>query len=179
MLTGAIQLRRGLSARSCTGTARAGGWTAKYGIGGSALGVIAVVVGIFGGCAYETVGSFHTEEDIRKSEYRIELVSSRELDDVTTCMARALRNHTTAANEHPHAAVQVEKSEFIDTIALQIPGPLIDGRYRQDGTLLYLIENRANVTIGTTYRLWVNPLIEAPGPQPVMTEVDALVKPCL
>lgn len=94
-------------------------------------------------------------------------------------MARALRGHTTAANEHPYAAIKVERSELIDTIALQIPGPLIDGRYRREGTLLYLVENRANVTTGTTYHLWVNPLIESPGPQPVLTEVDALVKPCL
>ncbi len=138
-----------------------------------------VVLGTLSGCAYETVSSFHTLEDLRKSDYRVEKVSPQPLDAVTACMAMALRGHTTAGNHHPHAAVQVETSELIHTIALKTPGPRSGGRYPDEGALLYLIENRANETQGMTFYLWVNPRIESPGPTQVLTDVAALVQPCL
>ncbi len=129
------------------------------------------------GCAQML--SVSTAEEIRRSEFRAQIVSTKSAVEVNNCMKEILRSHKNDKGRSPYAGItfrDFEKEHEI-TLRTSVGTPFITGVITE---ILFVIENFDTASGGTNSSLWVHQrLLNDGGSKGYLDRLVAVVKPCL
>ena len=141
------------------------------------VALAAISMTMLSGCVAELF-VVRTVEEIQRSEYRAEQVSTKSPDIVTGCMMQTLYSHTNAKGARPYAEVTTQTFGTIQSITLRTGQNLATKMYGGGDELLFLIENSVRDG-GTKSNVWVNPQLLSPSPQGYLDTLAGVVRVCL
>lgn len=139
------------------------------------IGLLVSLIGI-SGCVAELF-VIRTIEEIKRSNYQAERVSTKPPDVVTTCMVDTLYTHTDTDGSIPYAAVKTQRIGSTQAITLRTGHNIANTMYGGGNELLFLIDNTAQSKGGTKSTIWVNQNLLPT--QPYLDRLVSVVQTCL
>lgn len=133
-------------------------------------------IGIVGlsGCA--EILSITTPDEIRKSTFQRETISTNSSTDVTNCMKETLLSYKNDQGKASYAGITFRDFEKIHDITLRTGG----STSLAGSEILFLIENSDNPAGGTRSHLWTHQhLIFFGGSQGFFDRVYSVIRPCI
>ena len=132
------------------------------------------------GCAPMLAGALavSTPDEIKRSEYSVQLTSDRPLASVTGCMKDALLAYRNEAGRSSYAAITYRDGTSPHQIMLSNNLPSTWSGLRPE--LLFFLENNNTDRGGTTTQIWVHQrLLSDGGSQGYLDRVVTAVRPCV
>ena len=119
-----------------------------------------------------------TPDEIKRSEYTVQLTSDKPLASVTGCMKDALVTYRNEAGRSSYAAITYRDGASPHQIMLSNNLPSTWSGLRPE--LLFLLENNTTDQGGTATQIWAHQrLLSNGGSQSYLDRVVATVRPCV
>lgn len=140
------------------------------------LSMVFIVVSLLGlgGCA--EMMSVTTVDEIHKSAYHLESNSAKSASDVSNCMKEKLLHYTSEKGRASYAAITYRDFETLHDIMLRTGS----STSLAGAEILFLLENSATPTGGTSSHIWVNQsILGNGGSQGYLDRVASVTRICL
>lgn len=119
-----------------------------------------------------------TPEEIKRSEYTVQLTSDKPLASVTGCMKSALSAYRNEAGRNSYSAITYRDSAAPHQIMLSNNSQSSWSGLRPE--LLFFLENNNTTNGGTLTQVWVHQrILSSAGSQGYLDRIVATVSPCV